>query len=1498
MVSLDRLGTSRAQQMNATKLDLQAVVVGRGTTSISLADRSGFIVIRLTWPQGEGQPGDKVRLRGDVEFVNGKPLLAHPELTVLGRVPSAAPAQAGQSSEASQDYAWGTVEGDAEVLAQESDYSTIRLTSSDGTNVVLARLLNPYRRQLPNPLNCRLRVRGVVESVSDGNGRIIPGIVWVSKFDDVALIAPQAKNWNRRREYSIGELIGAKPMPTGLVRVTGLLDAQEAGRYLVLKDGTNGILVFDRESSALPLNSRVEAMGFLGREGNRTILSWAACRPAGEQAKPSEMAIDLEHPVIDAAEVNRLRNAEPDRVFPVRLRGVVTYICGSYIAEENIFYLQDGTNVVKFLSAAAAGLTDGIQQEGMCVEVNGKNTHDGITPTAFVKFLDKGRMPEPIRNSFHALMLPQNAGRWAQVEGVVSGYNDGRLMLLVEGKELTVWVNQITLDDRCRVPGSRLRVRGVCEPIVNGRDQMLGSRLLVPTSECIEIIAPGPTDPFLLPKVAIASILQLGSGVSEAQMPVVRSEGIVTYKGPQMLCIQDKDTGMRVFLQRESTDIQRGDFVQVAGLALPDGFSPKLVQALARKTGRGDLPAAKVTDFFQASDQSGQDATRGEVDAIFEGQGAGDSAPKLEMLCESTRQYFYAYLPAAASLPESLLPGSRVRLRGVIKLQAEEALDANQVVTAFEMYLNSPADIQILEAPSWWTARHTSWLLGGVGSVLIVSLGWISSLRRQVRRQTRALEQENAERKQAQLELAASNAALQTENLERRQAEEVLRSQKEKTRLIIDQAFDAVVTADIDFQIIGWNVAAEKTLGWTCAEILGRNLLDTIVSPDRREKRRADLERFRATGEWSDLNRLVQTTAVHRDGRELPIELTITPIRLGEDYIFTLFMREISDRLKAEAALAHERHLLESLLENSPDYIYFKDRDSRFLRCSAALRKLVGGSSGNPIGKTDFDLFTEEHARPAFEDEQEIIRTGRPLIGKVEREVARSYRVFWTLTSKMPLRNQAGEIVGTFGISKDITKLKQAELSAVAFAKLGQDLFSAATVEIASRMVAEVAYKLFNYDAFGLYVYVPETDEAQVVLESDIVDGQRTFVTGTEKKRPSSNLRRVLKDGPELILKDALDPASNPFGDKNRSSACIMRVPLRVLAKSIGALALHSYTPGAYDANDLNFLQTLADYCSGAFERIWREENVAALHQKLLETSRQAGMAEVATSVLHNVGNVLNSVNISASMVDEQVRKSRVADVGRLAKLLEEHTGDRAAFLSSDPRGKKVPEFISLLAEQLGSEQAAILEEVSSLRQNVEHIKEIVAMQQSYARVSGVFDNIKVADLLEDALRMNEGSLARHGVEVLRDFSALPVICTDKHKVLQILINLVRNAKYACDESGRGDKQVILRATNQGDRVTISVIDNGVGIPPENLTRIFSHGFTTRKNGHGFGLHSGALAARELGGSLTASSEGPGLGASFTLELPCRPPSSDDEAKKKDDRTEYALSIPKEFHAQ
>jgi len=285
-------------------------------------------------------------------------------------------------------------------------------------------------------------------------------------------------------------------------------------------------------------------------------------------------------------------------------------------------------------------------------------------------------------------------------------------------------------------------------------------------------------------------------------------------------------------------------------------------------------------------------------------------------------------------------------------------------------------------------------------------------------------------------------------------------------------------------------------------------------------------------------------------------------------------------------------------------------------------------------------------------------------------------------------------------------------------------------------------------------------------------------------------------------------------------------------------------------------------------ERKRAEAELKAAHSRLLDLSRQAGMAEVATSVLHNVGNVLNSVNISATLAINGLRKSECANLAKVSVLLEENSADLGNFMMHDRRGRQLPGFIQLLSQTLAHEQESAVSELVSLCKNIDHIKDIVMKQQSYAKISGVAEVVEVVDLVEDSLYMNAAGLTRHDVELVRDFEKVPPVNLDKHKVLQILVNLIRNAKYACDDTSREDKRMTVRVANGEGGIQISVIDNGVGIPPENLTRIFSHGFTTRKEGHGFGLHSGALAAKELGGRLTAHSDGPGKGATFTLELP------------------------------
>jgi PAS domain S-box-containing protein len=286
-------------------------------------------------------------------------------------------------------------------------------------------------------------------------------------------------------------------------------------------------------------------------------------------------------------------------------------------------------------------------------------------------------------------------------------------------------------------------------------------------------------------------------------------------------------------------------------------------------------------------------------------------------------------------------------------------------------------------------------------------------------------------------------------------------------------------------------------------------------------------------------------------------------------------------------------------------------------------------------------------------------------------------------------------------------------------------------------------------------------------------------------------------------------------------------------------------------------------------ERKAADAKLKTAQEKLLETAREVGMAEVATGVLHNVGNVLNSVSVTAGSVQKRVRSSKISYLSDVVNLLEEHKDKLGTFMTAEERGKKLPAFLANLSKELIEEQERCLEGLEELTKHVQHVGDVIQLQQSHSKAKGLIEPTSIADLVEDALQINSEATAQNNIQIKRDIANLPTILLDRHKVLQILTNLISNAIYALSKSSQDNKILSIHVKEQkSGQLQIDVCDNGIGIPKENLTRIFEHGFTTKKKGHGFGLHSIALSANELNGSITPHSDGPGKGAVFTVELP------------------------------
>lgn len=299
---------------------------------------------------------------------------------------------------------------------------------------------------------------------------------------------------------------------------------------------------------------------------------------------------------------------------------------------------------------------------------------------------------------------------------------------------------------------------------------------------------------------------------------------------------------------------------------------------------------------------------------------------------------------------------------------------------------------------------------------------------------------------------------------------------------------------------------------------------------------------------------------------------------------------------------------------------------------------------------------------------------------------------------------------------------------------------------------------------------------------------------------------------------------------------------------------------------------------AGEFDRML--EKLAKSRAQVVETARLAGMSEIATGVLHNVGNVLNSVNVAANLATKKTEDLSLGDLDMLVGVLHSHERDLSAFVGQDPRGKHLVPFLSELAGALGTQRRSIQDELRALNLGIEHIAELVRAQQSFAGTKGVFENSVLAEEFEGALSIcRQGLMTCGEIEIVREFAELPPVRVDKHKLMEILVNLIQNAGQALAEHGGSERRLTLRLARAGERTArLEVCDNGAGIPAENLTRIFNHGFTTKKNGHGFGLHVSANAATEMGAKLHAASDGPGRGAAFFLDIPMQVTSVEEPA--------------------
>lgn len=277
------------------------------------------------------------------------------------------------------------------------------------------------------------------------------------------------------------------------------------------------------------------------------------------------------------------------------------------------------------------------------------------------------------------------------------------------------------------------------------------------------------------------------------------------------------------------------------------------------------------------------------------------------------------------------------------------------------------------------------------------------------------------------------------------------------------------------------------------------------------------------------------------------------------------------------------------------------------------------------------------------------------------------------------------------------------------------------------------------------------------------------------------------------------------------------------------------------------------------------------LRSQLGEAAYKIELADVASTVLHNVGNVLTSVTVAANMVESVVDQSSVTLVNRMAELMNAHQEDLGTYLTEDPKGKRIPTSLEKLGAHLIEEQRTILNEMKGLVRNIRHMKQIIASQQTMAKSTVRVESIALVDVLSHAMEMSFQPEDTKWMTIYRNYEEVPPVSIDQHRLLQILVNLLRNAKQAMQQQGQEHHELHLCVNchnNEKTSVVMTIQDSGIGIAPEHLSKMFTRGFTTKQEGNGIGLHSSIVAIQDMGGSMLVHSDGVGKGAVFTLTFP------------------------------
>jgi PAS domain S-box-containing protein len=1165
---------------------------------------------------------------------------------------------------------------------------------------------------------------------------------------------------------------------------------------------------------------------------------------------------------------------EAERGYPVRIRAVVTY----YNWDAGDLFIQDSTAGIW----VNPGETKLALHQGEFVEVEGFSAVGDFAPDidhAHFRSLGEAPMPKPQRPTSDELASGRQDSQWIELEGVVRSVaeREGGLVLNVSSGafECSVFVLKYPSLPTDIVDG-RIRIRGVFSGLYDSSNtRFIGFQALTPSWSDVKVLERPTQQLWSVPARPMRTFLRLTPEGAFTHRVHVR--GVVTFQQVgRFLCVRDSG-GALLVNTTQPTPLKVGDLIDAMGFPAIGDYTGIMRDAIFQRVSAGPAPEpVAVSPEKLRVGSYNADLVRLSARLLNCTTRPGEEVLDLQ----AGGVTFRAVLNTGTNSSPlgSLRAGSLLQLTGVMIVEA----DKNHEPKGFEILLRSPADVVVLELPSWWTPGRLLLVLSLLGVAVISALGWIAALRRRVRQQTETL------RLKYERELAL----------------------EEQYRDLFENANDLIQWVDPQGRLVHVNPAWRKTLGYSEEEAANLSLFD-IIHPNCREHCVQLFERLMSGKKIEQ----VEVEFVARNGQMVVLEGSCDCQFVdGKPASTRGIFRDVTERRRMEEALIEERHLLYTLMDNLPDAIYFKDHEGRFTRTNKANAKKFGLSDpSEAVGKTDFDFFSDEHARQACADEQEIIRTGQPVLATEEKETWPDGRATWVSTTKMPLRDAQGRIIGTFGVSRDITERKQAEQARRFLACIVESsdyaIFGTAPdgTIISWNAAAEALFGYAASEILGKHVstLVPPARLGEV---PQILDGLRRgesfFHFETTPMR---------KDGTRVTVSLTISPIKSTAGEVIGAATLAHDISERKQAEEAlkeseerfrglfenATIGIYRTTPEGRILMANPALVRMLGY--GNFEELatrnLEDQGYEPSYPRKLFRERMEREGEIrgldatwtkrdgSVIFLRERGRAIRGehgeVLYYDGLVEDVTERRQLEEQLRQAQKMEA-VGRLAAGLAHDFNNllTVVIGYSDLLMQRLSADDRLrpAMEEIKKAGEQAASLtRQLLAFSRKQALQPQVLD---LSSLLSNVDKMLQRVIGEDIELVTHLPPGLGHVKADPGQIEQVIMNLALNARDAMPQGG----QLTLEAANveldssyasshesvvPGHFVMLAMSDTGTGMDAETQAHIFEPFFTTKEKGKGTGLGLSTVYGiiKQSGGNIWVYSE-PARGTTFKIYLP------------------------------